>query len=169
MSAWPRACALPEAALLQRLREEGAYTDAFAVEVAGDVTHARFVEAFYTTWVFKLERLVLAVAVARPSTDAQARALARGERDDFAAWRVQARAQDQVLLRDYRGRTCSWLMREASPGGTRLLFGSAVVPVRGARSGRLGLGPVFAALLGFHRLYSHVLLWAAVGRLRRIR
>jgi hypothetical protein len=166
MSAWPRACALPDAALLQRLREEGAYTDAYAVEVAAPVAHARFVEAFYTTWVFELERAVLAVAMGRPSTDAQARALAHGERDDFAAWRVEARGDAQVLLRDVRGRTCSWLMCEAVDGGTRLYFGSAVVPVRDPRSGQRALGPVFAALLGFHRLYSHVLLWAAEVRLR---
>ena len=166
MSVWPRACALPDTALLQRLRDGGAYTDAYAVDVAEVVAHARFVEAFYTTWVFRLERAVLAVAMARPSTDAQARALARGERDDFAAWRVEARSDGQVLLRDVRGRTCSWLMCEPVAGGTRLYFGSAVVPVRDPRSGRPALGPGSAALLGFHRVYSHVLLWAAVVRLR---
>jgi hypothetical protein len=161
----PRACALPGPALLQRYREAGAYTDCYCVDVAASVTQAAFVEAFYTTWVFRLERGLLAVAVAKPSTDAQARALARGEVDAFAAWRVEARTADQVLLCDYRGRTCSWLMVAPIDGGTRLHFGSAVIPVADPRSGRKAMGGVFAALLGFHKLYSRILLRAAAARL----
>ena len=103
-------CALPEEALTQRYRASGAYTDCFFTELARPVTHAEFVEAFYTTGLFKLERWILRLCVARPSSDAEARALARGERDSFAAWSVEARAPGQVLLRDFTGRTCSWLM-----------------------------------------------------------
>src|SRR4051812_28810807 len=95
---------------------------------------AEFVEAFYTTAVFKLERLLLRVFAARPSTDGQAGKLARGELSSFAAWSVEGRAPDQLLLSDFSGRTRSWLMVSASdePGlaCTRLYFGSAVVPVR---------------------------------------
>ena len=59
-------------------------------------------------------------------------------------------------------------MRAAAPhGGTRLYFGSAVVPVDDARTGRRRIGTVFVLLLGFHRVYSRVLLWAARARLRR--
>jgi hypothetical protein len=163
----PRPCALPEAALLQRYREAGAYTDCYAIDVPAAITHARYVEAFYTTWVFKLERAILAAVVARPSTDAQAKALALGAADAFAAWVVEARTADQMLLRDYRGRTCSWLMVAPIDGGTRLHFGSAVVPVIDKRTGRKAMGGAFAALLGFHRLYSRVLLRAAAARLRR--
>jgi hypothetical protein len=158
-------CALPPGALLLRLREAGAYTDCYGVTVDGQVTHAQFVAAFYTTWVFKLERAILALAVAKPSTDAQALALARGETDAFAVWTVEARAPDQLLLCDYRGRTRSWLMREpAVGGGTRLYFGSAVVPVADAH-GQRSPGGGFSALLAFHKLYSRVLLRAAVQRL----
>jgi hypothetical protein len=157
-------CPLPTGALLGRYRDIGAYTDCYGVTVPGDVAHARFVEAFYTTWLFKLERAVL-VLVGKPSTDAQARALAHGEADAFAAWRVEARAPDQLLLCDYRGRTRSWLMREAVDGGTRLYFGSAVVPVVDARTGSGRMGRAFAGLLGFHRLYSRLLLRAAINRL----
>ena len=159
-------CALPAEALLQRHREAGAYTDCFGVVVPATVAHARYVEAFYTTWVFKLERWVLAMFVAKPSTDAQARALALGEADRFAAWSVEARAPDQLLLCDYRGSTRSWLMTAPEgEGGTRLYFGSAVVPEVDAGSGRKSLGWLFAGLLGFHKLYSRVLLRAAVARL----
>ena len=158
-------CALPADALLQRYREAGAYTDCYGGVVAADIAHAQYVEAFYTTWIFRLERWVLAVFVARPSTDAQARALAAGEVDTFAAWTVEARAPDQLLLCDYRGRTRSWLMTAPDAGGTRLYFGSAVVPEVNERTGRKALGWVFAGLLGFHKLYSRVLLRAAIARL----
>jgi hypothetical protein len=157
-------CPLPAGALLGRYRDIGAYTDCYGVTVPGDVAHARFVEAFYTTWLFKLERAVL-VLVGKPSTDAQARALAHGEAEAFAAWRVEARAPAQLLLCDYRRRTRSWLMREAVENGTRLYFGSAVVPVVD-KDGRRSLGFAFRALLGFHRIYSRALLRAAIARLR---
>lgn len=126
------------------------------------MSQAEYVEAFYTSGVFKLERLILKLLVARPSTDQQARELAAGQRDSFAAWRVEARAPDQLLMYDFRGRTRSWL----SVSGTRLYFGSAVVPVASSSPRKAGLGFVFTALLGFHRLYSRVLLHAAVRRLR---
>jgi hypothetical protein len=156
---------LPPGALLRRYLDTGAYTDCYAIDLPAAVAHADFVEAFYTTWVFKLERAILAALVAKPSTDAQARALARGETGAFAAWTVEARAPDQLLLCDYRGRTRSWLMRAALPdGGTRLHFGSAVVPVADAR-GRESLGDGFSFLLAFHQQYSRVLLRAAVKRL----
>jgi len=160
-------CELPPDALLRRYRERGAYTDCYAVEIPKAVSHAEYVEAFYTTWVFKLERLILRLLVSRPSTDAGARQLARGERDDFAAWSVEARAPDQLLLADFVGRTKSWLMVASGPGGTRLYFGSAVVPVRNKKSGESSLGIVHSTLLGFHKLYSRVLLRAAHSRLLR--
>lgn len=127
-------CTLPDTALLQRLRAAGAYTDCYAATARGDIDFARYVEAFYTTRLFKLERAVLSFAVRKPSSDAQARALARGETEAFAAWRVEARAIDQLLLCDYQARTRSWLMREPVNGGTRLYFGSAVVPKAGTSS-----------------------------------
>lgn len=166
----PVSCELPNHALLTRYRQSGAYADCYAAEIAGSVSHAEYVEAFYTTPVFRLERLILRWLVARPSTDAEARQLAWGELDTFAAWSVEARAVNQLLLCDFRGRTRSWLMVEALPGappGTRLYFGSAVVPARNSDAARTGPGFVFGALLGFHRLYSRILLKSAIFRLAR--
>jgi hypothetical protein len=49
-------------------------------------------------------------------------------------------------------------------GGTRLFFGSAVVP---AHPGKAALGFTFTVLLGFHKLYSQTLLHAARKRLHK--
>jgi len=95
--------------------------------------------------------------------------LVAGSIDAFAAWRVEARTENQLLMSDFSRRTRSWLMvvpaANASCTRTRLYFGSAVVPVKNSRTGRLTLGLGFRALLGFHRLYSVVLLYAAKSRL----
>ena len=166
-----QACSLPQGALLGRYLGEGGYADCYAVEVPGRVLQAQFVEAFYTTGVFKIERQLLAWFLSRPSSDAGARQLARGERDSFAAWTVEARTDTQLLLCDIAGRTRSWLMAVPGADGssTRLHFGSAVVALRDARTGERRMGFGFRALLGFHRLYSRLLLHAAVARLRRMR
>ena len=160
---------MPDDALLRRYLGAGAYADCYVIEVPRTVSQAEFVEAFYTTAVFKLERLLLAWLAARPSTDAQAGELARGTRDRFAAWSVEARKLDQLLLRDFQGRTRSWFMSAPTPDhqATRLFFGSAVAPVVSRHSGEAGMGTAFRVLLGFHKVYSRVLLRAAVNRLAR--
>jgi len=160
--------ALPAHSLLTRYETKGGYTDCFIVDVAGAHTHAQYVEAFYTTWLFKLERVVLTLLVAKPSSDLEARELASGNREKFAAWSVEARAPEQLLARDFQGKTCSWLMAE--PGSvngattTRLYFGTGIVP-RSVRNGERRLTTSFRALLPFHRFYARALLGAAASRL----
>lgn len=161
---------LPATALLYRYRAKGAYVDCFIADVDGDVPLSTFVEAFYTSALFKLERVILRWCVARPSTDAEARLLADGTSDSFAAWRVEARSTEQLLVGDFSGRTKSWFMVVAdtdAPWSTRLYFGSAVVPIRHSVHGKPELGVWFRVLLGFHRLYSRLLLQAAGSRVRR--
>lgn len=162
-----RACALPEAALLRSYAEAGAYTDCYGTDVARPVSLAEYLDAFYNSRLFRIERLILAWFVSRPSTDAQARELAAGTRDRYAAWNVEARAADQLLMCDFMGRTRSWLMRDydSERQSTRLYFGSALVPSVGRRSGKASMGLPFRALLGFHVLYSRMLLRAAAARL----
>jgi hypothetical protein len=158
---------LPEAALLQAYARNGSYTDCFATTIDGAISHEQYVVAFYTTAVFRLERMILKWAVAKPSTDEQARQLAAGTRHEFAAWTVEQRAADQLLLCDFMGRTRSWLMVEPlvtdRGPATRVYFGSAVVP----RPGRASTGFPFNAMLGFHTLYSRVLLHSAAKRVSR--
>ena len=87
-----QACALPDAALLRAYSAAGAYADCFVVEIAARVSFADYVEAFYTSIPFKLERLMLALLVAKPSSDADAQRLARGEAEAFAAWSVDRKS-----------------------------------------------------------------------------
>jgi hypothetical protein len=162
---------MPDDALLGRYSRAGAYTDCYATEVSGAVSHAQYVMAFYTTFVFKLERVILKWVVSKPSTDVQARQLAEGSIDSFAAWHVEQRSTNQLLLCDFQGRTRSWLMVapvvSAGKVRTRLYFGSAVVPVRNSKTGRSALGRSYRALLGFHKIYSKVLLCSAKSRLEK--
>ena len=155
----------PTTALTQRYRAAGAYGDCYFTDVERAVSLAEFVVAFYTSWLFRLERWILRL-VSRPSTDDEARQLALGEREHFAAWSVEARAPDQLLLEDFTGRTLSWLMVApvAGASSTRLYFGSVIVPVRDARTGVVSLGPVHGRLIGFHKFYSRMLLGAAARR-----
>lgn len=154
---------LPAATLIQGYEDAGAYTDCFVVCLPGEFSQAAYVEAFYTSWLFRLERVALAVLVGKPSNDAEARALAMGETDRFAAWTVEARTEDQIVNCDYQSVTRSWLMSRRGEGTTTLYFGSVVT----SRSGGRPRGGVFQALLGFHQIYSRALLRAAAGRLLR--
>jgi hypothetical protein len=158
---------LPPHALSRKDRERGAYTDCYTTDIDRQVSHAQYVEAFYTSWAFRLERFVLKWLVAKPSTDDEARRLSRGELDRFAAWTVEQRAADQVLLADFMGKTKSWLMvAPLGDGRTRLFFGSVVNPVP-HRTGRPSSGPTFGAMLYFHKPYSRVLLGAAAAKITR--
>ena len=167
-----RPCALPDDALLNVYLNDGVYVDCYSTAVTGSISHAQFVNAFYTTWVFKLERWILKWAFNKPSTDAQAKQLADGASDAFAAWTIESRGDDQLLLCDYVGRTRSWLMVASATTDTgprtRLYFGSAVVPVVNPKTGESSLGGGFGVLLGFHKLYSRILLSAARSRLEAL-
>lgn len=149
-----RASKLPPGSLLDAYGKRGDYNDCFSVDLGRAVTLAQFIEAFYTTPVFRLERWILAVTVKRPSTDADAKSVAEGAAESFAAWRVETREANQAVFA--AGRTRSWFMVD----GTTLYFGSAIVKNRDGR-----LGPLFGGALGFHKIYSRVLLGAAARRL----
>ena len=133
-------CPLPDNALLNRYDCPGGYTDCYRTDVIGAVTHEKYVAAFYTTLLFRLERIILKWVVSKPSSDIEAEQLAAGNTDTFAAWRVEGRCENQLLLSDYQGRTRSWLM--VAPVDiegirkTRLFFGSAVTQVRNTETGK---------------------------------
>lgn len=159
---------LPDGSLLARYREmPGGHTDCYTTVIERRVSAEQFIAAFYTTWLFKCERFVLFL-IGRGCTDADARALAAGEVDAFAAWTVEGRAENQLLVCDFLGSTRSWLM--AAPdgaGATRLYFGSAVVPRTRDRAGNPRPGAGFRLLLPVHALYARALLRAAARKLSR--
>jgi hypothetical protein len=161
----PSETPLPPDSLLARLAQErGAYADAYTLRLPRAVTLAEFVEAFYTTRLFKIERGLIAL-FGRPSSDAMARAVARGEGQRLAVWTVEARRPGELLMHEDSGATRSWFKAEASAAGTTLWFGSAVVPRRRGPGGEPRFNGIFHALLGFHRWYSRALLSAAARRL----
>ncbi len=164
---------MPEEALLAKYTRAGAFTDCYTLEVPATIAQAQYVEAFYTSRVFKLERWILRWLVDKPSTDTEARELAAGRRNAFAAWTMEGRTAGELLMCDYLGRTRSWLMVVAcgSPElpATRLYFGSAVVPVIDKSTGKPTLGSQYQMLLGFHKQYSRVLLSSARTRLTELR
>ena len=157
--------ALPADALLGAFQERGHYTDCYEAEIGGAVSLEEYIRAFYTTSLFRMERAILARAVSKPSTDEEADELAQGSAESFAAWHVEARDTNQVLMCDFRGQTRSWLMIESIATGTRLFFGSAVMLTETTKDGRLRMPLAYAALLPFHRLYSRALLSAARRKL----
>ncbi|MEM7720456.1 MAG: hypothetical protein AAF222_14755, partial [Pseudomonadota bacterium] len=86
-----------------------------------------------------------------------------GETQRFAAWRVLERDERQVLLEVSGTPIRTWLAIDALliGGGTRLFFGSALVP----QTGTSGLGWGLRATIPGHRVYSRMLLNAAAGTL----
>jgi hypothetical protein len=158
---------LPEGALLQRYRCDGSYTDCYHMDVPRHISMPEYINAFYTTPLFKVERRILALAVGKHSSDEAARNLAHGSATDFAAWHVEDRSDNQLLLRDFLGRTRSWLMAEPRGSVTRLYFGSAVVPKSRSAEGKPAFGFAFHALHGFHRLYTRALMSAAHAKLSK--
>ena len=164
-------CDVPLNSFLSRYKAGAGFADCYVTEVPGEITQAAFIEAFYTSPLFKVERTILKFLVAKPATDADARQLASGSSTTFSAWSVEDRSLSELLLADLNGYTRSWLM--VSPVGqnggspsTLLYFGSAVVPRQRAGAQKPSMGWLFHALLGFHRLYSRLLLRAASNRVR---
>jgi hypothetical protein len=159
---------VPKDALLKTYRggarpeHWGQHGDCFSVTVDRPVNLADFVFAFYTSRVFRVERLILRLLAGAPSTDAQARAVAEGSGTSFAVWRVGERTATQLLMCDRYEKTRSWFRVSPLDGGRSLLqFGSAVAARRDRRTGVVAMSGGFRLLMGFHMLYSRILLNAA--------
>jgi len=164
-------CALPADTFLRRYDHGDNYADCFVVEASGLISLRQYVADFYTTGLFKSERAVLSLA-GRPSLDTQARQVAAGTGTTFAAWSVEERAEDELLMRDVTGRTRSWFkvasVSDEVSDRTLLYFGSAITAVKNGATGRMKIGPVFQSLTGLHIMYSRALLAAAVRRIERL-
>jgi hypothetical protein len=148
--------------------------DCFSISVDGAVTLSGFVYAFYTTPVFKFERMILRYLANAASTDAEAHSLAEAVSERFAVWQLGERSDSQLLMCDRYGRTRSWFAVVAQGTSERprtlLRFGSAVGVVRGRRSGASGASGAsggFRLLTKLHTGYSRILLRAAKAKLVR--
>lgn len=140
------------------------YTDCFTADVPRSVTLPKLVGAFYNSPAFRPERLVLHL-IGKGSDGDDVAALAAAETQHFAAWSVEARSDNAILLEDFQRRTCSWLMTEplaanapTIAGRTRLHFGSGI---------RHADGALVRALIPLHRLYAKTLLASAVKTIGR--
>jgi len=163
-------CEVPRDSLLRRYKDGAGYADCYVAEVSGAIMQEAFVEAFYTSSLFKVERTLLGYLAAKPASDTDARQLAAGNATHFSAWRVEGQSPSELLLADFTGRTRSWLkavqvVESAGTHRTRLYFGSAVIPRKTPAAQRPSMGWPFRLLLGFHRLYSRLLLAACTRRL----
>ncbi len=155
-------CPVPANTMLGKYSSvTGAYVDCYMTEISCRATFPEFTFAFYTTPLFKLERLILKMTVSKPSTDTEARQLADGNIENFAAWTVESRRENEILMCDFLGRTRSWFMVKDNGAQSQMYFGSAVVPKAGKTSLEFG----YRALLGFHQIYSVLLLYFARSRI----
>lgn len=160
----------PSDALTKRDRDKGAMTDCFYIDKPGNVSLEEYISAFYTTRLFKAERAILSIVIRKPSTDKDAILLSQNKTDRFSAWTVEERTFNQILLRDFKGDTKSWLMvqpmtTKALPT-TRLYFGTVVVPKKISKDGKASVSYIFHLFGGLHRIYSRALLKSAYNKLR---
>ena len=155
--------------MLKPYADQGSYTDCFFTELPGQHSLEQFAINFYTSWLFKLERWILAKAIDKPSSDADAHSLMQEKSDIFSAWKVEARAPGQILMCDFRAKTRHWLLVEQTvkdnTDQTRFYFGSAVVQ---SDSDSASQKLVFSSLLWFHKIYSVALLRCARQRLQAV-
>lgn len=160
---------LPDDSLLARHRGPECYRDAFRVEVPGDVSLAELITVFFGSGAFLPERTALRL-IGRGAGRAEIAELADGRAKRFAAWELEAREENELLMHDFLDKTCCWLA--VSPGGeapdlagglprpgagrTYLWFGTGVRDFE---------GPIISRLREAHRWYARWLLAGAARRL----
>lgn len=102
----------------------------------------------------------------KPSTDQDVELLAKGKSENFAAWSVEDRAENQLLLCDYQGQTRSWLrVVNQEEESSIVYFGSAVVSKKDVNGKAIEFSRVFKFISWFHHLYSKALITCAVKKM----
>ncbi|MEM9969681.1 MAG: hypothetical protein AAF762_01095 [Pseudomonadota bacterium] len=146
---------VPAASLISPYVDGSNFVDAYFVARPG-VALPNYVDRFFTTPIFRLERSILRLTGGVPSEDQQVAALASGTGEVMASWRVEARSDDELLLVVPGTPIRTWLAVD----DRGIWFGSVIV------AGPDGNIPfMIRALIPFHALYSRVLLWAAARRM----
>lgn len=155
---------LPEHSLIAgKCLCEGYVTDCFRNEITKTVDLSDFIDAFYKTPLCRFERLVLSLAPTGRMRDVDITALSKEQMDRISVWQVETRLDAQILLS--AGGTKSWWMVEQMESGTRLYFGSVLVPRPSSVEGKSPKVSWFINnLMGAHLMYSRLLLGAAARR-----
>ncbi|GLX78586.1 hypothetical protein tinsulaeT_19260 [Thalassotalea insulae] len=160
---------LPENALSIKYAHQGAHTDCYYIDIPKKVTLTQYIEAFYTTPVFKIEHIILSIFAKKHVSNNDISALANGNSNQFSIWTVEDKSNNQILLCEFTKSTRSWLMTASlehlNQPVTRLYFGSVVVPRTVSSSGKSTFGILFHVFSGFHKLYSRALLKSAFNAL----
>ncbi len=162
---------LPSHALSTSYKEQGAFVDCYYIDITKDISLDKYIQAFYTTAIFKLERSLLSLATFKCTKDDEAIELSLEKSDSYSIWTVEGRQSNQIMLRDFTGNTRSWLMVEKlneNEMSTRLYFGSVVVPKNITENKQASFGVLFHLFGKFHEIYSRALLNAAFRKLKRI-
>ncbi|MBL4799533.1 MAG: hypothetical protein JKY50_19190 [Oleispira sp.] len=162
---------LPSNALSVIYKEQGAFVDCYYIDIEKDIKLENYIQTFYTTALFKLERSLLSLVTFKRTHDDAAVKLSLGESDTYSIWTVEGREDNQIMLRDFSGNTRSWLMvtkPSDNEVNTRLYFGSVVVPKGKTKNGQASFGVLFNLLGKFHHVYSRALLSAAYRSLLRM-
>ena len=120
-----------------------------------------FVGRFYRGRLFRIERALISRFTGHPSSDKQLNDLLSATSKTFSAWTQSARNENQLIMCDYQGRTCSWFMVEPQDEGTSLYFGTVLKPTQYFKGLEWLSKPIFTLFLPAHGLYSRLLLGAA--------
>ncbi len=146
----------------------GCLTDAFRCKVDFSVNLEHFIQAFFDSSVFRLERLLIQILTRKQADLTQVKKLASGTDKTFAVWQVAQRSNFEILMKVGTGPIRSWLAAYPDQdGGTSLYFGSAVLPTKGDKNGNQQVGFLFQATVWFHEFYSRLLLKSAVRTLTK--
>jgi len=165
----PRAdkSAIPTHSFMQPFTEiEGCSADAFKSSVEFPVALEEFIQAFFGSTAFQMERTLLKIMGKPYVSPADIKALAAGQQAQFAIWQVKERSDHEIMLKVGDGPIRSWLMVLPEQNGkTSLYFGSAVLPQGKTKNGTPQIGFLFRTLIGFHNFYSRLLLNSAIKKL----
>jgi hypothetical protein len=160
----------PEGAFIRQYTTTlGGYSDCYYIDIQQDVSLSDYILTFFSTPIFRMERLLLNLVPSGRSNEQCVLDLAAGTGNKMAGWKTENRDDNQLLLAVGDGPIRTWLMVQGSPSSktTRLYFGSAALPTSMTKEGHPKLAIVFRLFAGLHIFYSRLLLWWAARDLAR--
>ncbi|MEM6461777.1 MAG: hypothetical protein AAF724_07675 [Pseudomonadota bacterium] len=162
---------VPEDSLLHAYAaREGCYTDCFFADVHGPPDLEQYVNLFFNSRAFRFERRVLSVFGRGPVTGEAIAALASGDAQRFAIWKVENRTSSELMLAVTGAPLRTWLKVDAvaaSRDRARLMFGSVSLPSPRSRADNPRPGLAYRLFVPFHLAYSRFLLNGAAADWQR--